>query len=350
MPQEPEIRVRRPDGKTGFIPVSDISLAIGKGWEIIPPTAPINKNIVQPVTGDTGAIARESVLAQANLFLPGGEQFGQAGTKELLNFARNPLTATKEIARVIPESVEGVARTAMLARDIYAGNPEAVSELTSQIQPTDFDEPEEMAHAASTALGVGASVVLGPKVFKNFKLRDGTVLTRQRIAPSFLEAQSGFEKVKAIAGNLPVDVSSSRSIAQRIRELGRSGASQPKVIRDFLRRVEDPNAAPLTYNEARDFYTNATSLSAKEKIGTSKVVAREVKQFARELKSSTAETAGQVGMREEFMDAMSEYRAASSRAAQEKALLKVFSLSLKASLVAGGAKLGWDAVGALSSK
>ena len=52
---------------------------------------------------------------------------------------------------------------------------------------------------------------------------------------------------------------------ESIGDCRRSGGTMPKVLRDFIKRTTDPNQGPLTYEEARQFYSNAsTRLSAEE--------------------------------------------------------------------------------------
>jgi hypothetical protein len=86
----------------------------------------------------------------------------------------------------------------------------------------------------------------------------------------------------------------------------------PKVVRDFLRRSTDPNKPPITYEEARDFYSNISRLSANEFQRLTPALTREVGKLRVALNRALEGAAGTVGKGAEYQAAMNEYRRAAS--------------------------------------
>lgn len=126
--------------------------------------------------------------------------------------------------------------------------------------------------------------------------------------PSAARAGEKFQAVMSKAENVTPDLSNARAVAGRIKELAARGGRQPQVVRQFVSRVNAPEAAPMNYRELFDFASNASRLSAEEGKRLTPVVKREVGQFSRALNEARAAAADQVGMRPVFDSAMNEYR------------------------------------------
>lgn len=125
--------------------------------------------------------------------------------------------------------------------------------------------------------------------------------------PRTARAAEKFKDVMGAAGHLPVDISAPGNVALRIQELAERGGSMPMAVRKFLTRVTDPNKAAMNYEEARDFASNISRLSADEFGRLTPVVAREVAEMRVALNKSIAATAKQAGKGEEYAAAMKEY-------------------------------------------
>jgi hypothetical protein len=125
-------------------------------------------------------------------------------------------------------------------------------------------------------------------------------------------AKAGFNEVARVANPSVVDTSEAGNIALDIQREAASGGQQPKVIRDFVNRVTDPKKGPLTYEEARRFYSNASNRLAPEEsmrlTGTQK---RLLAQFAEKLDKAITATAETHGKGEQYTGAMKDYRRAS---------------------------------------
>lgn len=125
--------------------------------------------------------------------------------------------------------------------------------------------------------------------------------------PSTEKAGVKFQQVMARAATVPVDTQASGQVALRINELAERGGSMPMAVRKYLNRVTDPNKATLTYEEARDFASNISRLSANEFGRLTPVVAREVANLRVTLNKEIAGAAVRAGKGKEYAQAMTEY-------------------------------------------
>jgi hypothetical protein len=123
-------------------------------------------------------------------------------------------------------------------------------------------------------------------------------------------AGAQFAAAAAKAGNLPIDLAKPGNSVLRISQLAESGGSMTKAARDFLKRVTDPDKPPLTYNEARDFYSNVSRLSADEFNRLTPVMQRAVGDFRASLGQAIQDTATAAGVGDEYSQAMHGYRTA----------------------------------------
>jgi len=108
----------------------------------------------------------------------------------------------------------------------------------------------------------------------------------------------------------------------------------PKVVKDFLTRVTDPNRGAMTFSEARDFYSNASRLSADEAGRLTPIMKQAVGQFRADLNQALTDAAGQVGKGRDYQQAMQEYHTAMQNQARVEAFKNFVWQGLK--LGAGG--------------
>lgn len=125
--------------------------------------------------------------------------------------------------------------------------------------------------------------------------------------PRTARAAANFQDVMGAARNVPVDTEAPGKVALRIQELAERGGSMPKAVRDFLRRVTDPDKGNLTYEEARDFASNISRLSADEQRRLAPVVRRELGEMRVVLNEAVAQAAQKAGKGAEYKAAMREY-------------------------------------------
>lgn len=143
----------------------------------------------------------------------------------------------------------------------------------------------------------------------------------------------------AAAKDVPINVNGPGDVALRTQQLAESGGAMPKVVRDFLKRVTDPDKGALTYSEARDFYTNATRISADE--AGAPVMKRQVGDFTRTLNSAIEEAAEHSGKLDTYQQAMHEYHNAMRLRALGEGLKDVVtSTAAKAAAATGAGAIG----------
>jgi hypothetical protein len=154
-------------------------------------------------------------------------------------------------------------------------------------------------------------------------------------------APTGERFVKG-AGAVPVKLSRSGDKLLALFKEGKSGGTLPKAARDLMERYTGivkqavgpkQTETPLTYEDARRFYSNITSLSASDKMATNPRMAKMVGELATALRQDIGDAAAQVGQGARYYAAMKEY-------ARAKAMARVASEMGKWALRAGGTALG----------
>jgi hypothetical protein len=169
-----------------------------------------------------------------------------------------------------------------------------------------------------------------------------------RQIPSKSRAGLLFDEVKAAAGHLPVDVEQAGKTAFEMQQEANSGSSLPKVAKDYLRRVTDPNKGPLTFNESRQFASNAGRLSANEQSKITPAMRAKVSQLASDLSAANRGAAEQAGVAPQYAEAMRNYRNAATANQYGKKALKYVGKSAVGGLLAGaGIRYGHKIAGLL---
>jgi hypothetical protein len=79
-------------------------------------------------------------------------------------------------------------------------------------------------------------------------------------------------------------------------------------LNKFLNRITSPKFGPLTYEEARDYYSLIGNLSANEKMNLPSMVKRDVDTMLAGLKTDVGNAADQVGRGADYYSAMNQYR------------------------------------------
>lgn len=126
--------------------------------------------------------------------------------------------------------------------------------------------------------------------------------------PSAARAGAQFQSVMGAARAIPLNVEAPGQVALRIQQLAeRGGGSMPRPVSQFLQRITNPEKAPLDYEEARDFASGISRLSANEFQRMGPSVAREVAELRVTLNRSVAEAANKAGKGKEYAQAMNEY-------------------------------------------
>jgi hypothetical protein len=135
----------------------------------------------------------------------------------------------------------------------------------------------------------------GPKAAqmaeKGIAAAAGKVLPKARMA----RAGKMIEEASQVAKEVAVDYTQAGDQALKIQQLASQGNSMPKVIRDFLKRATDPKRPPITFEEAREFYSSASRLSAEEAQRLTPRMKKEVVTFTKTLGKGIQEAADIAG-------------------------------------------------------
>lgn len=163
--------------------------------------------------------------------------------------------------------------------------------------------------------------------------------------PSTQRAGEAFQRVMQAAKNRPVDVSTPGDVALRMQNSASLGGQLPKVVRDFLKRVTDPDKGPLTYQEAREFESNAARLSRNERGRLSAKAMKDLGDFRSALRDSVSDTADQAGKLGDYQRGMNEY-AQAMELDQKRRILKSWLIkngldALRGSVLGTGAAAGY---------
>ena len=180
------------------------------------------------------------------------------------------------------------------------------------------------------------------------------VKTAKYLLPSTTRAGATFESIMSRAKDLPVDPYATETVAMKLRQLADSGGKMPKVASDFLKRIRNENLGPLTYSQAREFYSNATRLSADEFSKLTPRIAREVGNLKKALGDSIVSTLDAVRptLSKPYLSAMKEYAQASNLKEFGKQAKKVLIQKVLPAAAAGGAggaaaQAGWSVMSKL---
>jgi len=135
--------------------------------------------------------------------------------------------------------------------------------------------------------------------------------------PSTERAGQALGAVRGAIGKTPVELTpEAQQAASRAYELGQRGSRGVAAINKFMTRMTKPDAEPLTFGEARDWYSGMKP-SVIERLSTSGSIQKAVAEFKVALGDSIKNAAQREGMLKTYEDAMQEYH----KAAVMKAVL-----------------------------
>ena len=214
---------------------------------------------------------------------------------------------------------------------------------------------QRMAQGTREAITLPGLVVGGPEGAAALNL-----------VPSASHAASVLNSIGEAAAKTPVVLSRTAPVLDELRNLGDTGSTLPKVVRqlsaqagkatqprslpllksmqnDLSGVADTAQPTPLLYPKARDFYKNVTSLSAAEKMELTPALKYGMGNLREAFKADIGDAADAVGRGEDYAKAMREYASAQKlkegAATVGKKALKYIVLPLAAG---AAAKLGYD--------
>jgi polyhydroxyalkanoate synthesis regulator phasin len=167
-----------------------------------------------------------------------------------------------------------------------------------------------------------------------------------------ISAERGGQNIQAAtkaASGATVNTEAAGQNALRMTELQSAGATMPRAATRFLQRVTDPAQGDLTFEEARDFYSNLSRLSANEYGRLTPTMQRQLGGMTKALHQALVASAETVGAGEQYQQGMSEFAKASRAAARWEQLKPALMQTLRwATGVGAGASAGAAAYRALT--
>jgi hypothetical protein len=139
----------------------------------------------------------------------------------------------------------------------------------------------------------------------------------------------------AALGNMPVNLSRTGRELYRAQLLSERGSTFPKAVNQLIDRYGTTSTPglqrvmhPITYSEARDFYSKLSKLSSAEKTNMSPVEQRQLSIITKAFNQDIADTAEMAGKKAKYLAAMKEYRQAAQWKARAVALRRLAIKSL----------------------
>lgn len=126
--------------------------------------------------------------------------------------------------------------------------------------------------------------------------------------PSTERAIGNFQQVMYAAKNNPVQVTDELSSAlSRYQQLVDNGGGRSMAVSKLINRVTDPSRGPLNYQDARDFASNISRLSADEFNRLTPVMKQQIGAIRVALNNTVGNTAEAAGQGTAYKSAMSEF-------------------------------------------
>jgi len=216
----------------------------------------------------------------------------------------------------------GTVLKKMGAHGVYNGNPEALGDYMAslplgilqatkgsaeQYQGKLWQGGKNVLGGMAQAATIPAGLAAGPETEAAGEAASNVT---SKVFGNVEKAGQLFNEVKGAAKGSPVEITDAMSqAAERAQELADAGAKgMPRVITKFVARVTDPEKAPIAWDEARDFYSNVSRLSANEYANMNPQMAAQVGKFAGAFDDSLRAAAAAAGKGEEYSQAMQLYR------------------------------------------
>jgi hypothetical protein len=146
-------------------------------------------------------------------------------------------------------------------------------------------------------------------------------------------AGANIQAAAQAAEGAPVGVEGVGREGLRALELQASGGSMPRAASQLMRRITDPGAGDLTFEEARDFYSNLSRLSANEFGRLNPTMQRQIGAMRQALHEALVESAGTVGEGERYASGVREYARAGKAADYGKRAAKAAGIGLSADYI-----------------
>lgn len=124
---------------------------------------------------------------------------------------------------------------------------------------------------------------------------------------SSARAVTNLQESSAAAKGVPLNDTGVWKEGTRAQELVARGSKPAGAVTKLMNRIGDVNAEPLTFEEARDYYSNISRLSANEFNSLNSTMQRQVGAVKQALHEALTDAAGTVGKGEQYAKGIKEY-------------------------------------------
>jgi len=152
--------------------------------------------------------------------------------------------------------------------------------------------------------------------------------------PSASRAGQALGDIKTAVGDVPLAGGKLGKLSDTVSELMKQderGAPAPDAVKKLAKRIDSGD--PIKYEEAKDFQSNISALSADEKMAMKPQTKRLIGQLNADLKDALEDAADTQGKGEQFVNAMKEYHNAMKLKGWTENAIRA---GWKAALAAGG--------------
>lgn len=155
---------------------------------------------------------------------------------------------------------------------------------------------------------VGIRAVQGAEAAQGVKaLTQAPGLVAKGLGISKARAAANLDDAAAAAKGVAVNTADTFAAGARAQELKAAGGRMPLAARLFMKRIGDVDAPDLTFEEARDFYSNLSRLSANEANALNPVMQRQIGAMKQALHEALTEAADTVGKGDQYAAGIREY-------------------------------------------
>lgn len=206
-----------------------------------------------------------------------------------------------------PVAPRSAQKAPMSPRDKVLGMVDQMDRRGAELRQHAVEHPYQTA----AEIGIAAAT---PSIIKAIPKVPG-VLART-LGISAERAGQSIQSATAAAKGVPLNVEAVGREGLRAVELQAAGGSMPRVASRLMQRITDPKAADLTFEEARDFYSNLSRMSANEFNSVNPTMQRQLGAMRNALHQALVDAAETVGKGEQYAQGISEYAKAGRAAAQ----------------------------------
>jgi hypothetical protein len=213
----------------------------------------------------------------------------------------------------------GTVLKKMGAHGVYSGNSQAVGDYMASLPLgalKAFQGQEELAQgkigqgAGDLVGGVSQALTMPTSVIAPEAAGEAATAVDKAI-PSAARAGKTFQALQGAIGEHTVGMTD--DIANALADIKQgidTGLNAPSVINKFVSRIADVDEGPLTYTEARQFYSNMGDLAASERMAANAKMQRLIYQVQHALGDAISTTADQAGKLQDLQGAMKEFGSA----------------------------------------